>query len=99
MRARLDEILECERIVSTSLHGMVFAESYGIPCLYFSPRAPRGLHMMELDPDGTLDLRIVDLYRGLGRGHIPVYGQPRRERTDWAALMAAITALGLYTAP
>jgi hypothetical protein len=90
MRARLDEILECERIVSTSLHGMVFAESYGIPCLYFSPRAPRGLHMAELDPDGTLDLRIVDLYRGLGRGHIPVYGQPRRERTDWAALMAAI---------
>jgi len=90
MRARLDEILECERIVSTSLHGMVFAESYGIPCLYFSPRAPRGLHMAELDPDGTLDLRIVDLYRGVGRGHIPVYGQPRRERTDWAALMAAI---------
>ncbi|WP_395677173.1 polysaccharide pyruvyl transferase family protein [Inquilinus sp.] len=90
MRARLDEILECERIVSTSLHGMVFAESYGIPCLYFSPRAPRGLHTAELDPDGTLDLRIVDLYRGLGRTSIPVYGQPRRERTDWAALMAAI---------
>ena len=90
MRARLDEILECERIVSTSLHGMVFAESYGIPCLYFSPRAPRGLHVAELDPDGTLDLRIVDLYRGLGRRAIPVYGQPRRERTDWPALMAAI---------
>ncbi len=90
MRARLDEILECERIVSTSLHGMVFAESYGIPCLYFSPRAPRGLHTAELDPDGTLDLRIVDLYRGLGLSRIPVYGQPRRERTDWAALMAAI---------
>jgi pyruvyltransferase len=90
MRARLDEILECERIVSTSLHGMVFAESYGIPCLYFSPRAPRGLHTAELDPDGTLDLRIVDLYRGLGRSSLPIYGQPRRERTDWAALMAAI---------
>jgi hypothetical protein len=90
MRARLDEILECERIVSTSLHGMVFAESYGIPCLYFSPRAPRGLHTAELDPDGTLDLRIVDLYRGLGRSSLPIYGQPRRERTDWPALMAAI---------
>ncbi|MDR6290659.1 hypothetical protein E9232_003185 [Inquilinus ginsengisoli] len=90
MRARLDDILECERIVSTSLHGMVFAESYGIPCLYFSPRAPRGLHTAELDPDGTLDLRIVDLYRGLGRSSIPLYGQPRREPTDWAALMAAI---------
>ena len=90
MRARLDEILECERIVSTSLHGMVFAESYGIPCLYFSPRAPRGLHMAELDPDGTLDLRIIDLYRGLGRTSLPIYGQPRRERTDWPALMAAI---------
>jgi hypothetical protein len=90
MRVRLDEILECERIVSTSLHGMVFAESYGIPCLYFSPRAPRGLHTAELDPDGTLDLRIIDLYRGLGRTSLPIYGQPRRERTDWPTLMAAI---------
>jgi hypothetical protein len=90
MRAKLDEILSCERIVSTSLHGMVFAESYGIPCLYFSPRAPRGAHVMELDPDGTLDLRIVDLYLGLGQDRLTVYGQPRRERTDWKALMDAI---------
>ena len=90
MRAKLDEILSCERIVSTSLHGMVFAESYGIPCLYFSPRSPRGLHTMDLDPDGTLDLRIVDLYRGLGKQRLAVYGQPRREHTDWAALMNAI---------
>lgn len=90
MRDRLDEILSCERIVSTSLHGMVFAESYGIPCLYFSPRSPRGLTTSDLDPDGTLDLRIVDLYRGLGRNRLPIYGQPRREATDWPALMAAI---------
>lgn len=90
MRARLDEILACERIVSTSLHGMVFAESYGVPCLYFSPRSPRGLEIAELDPDGSLDLRIVDLYRGLGRHRIPVYGQPRREQTDWQALMDAV---------
>lgn len=90
MRDRLDEILSCERLVSTSLHGMVFAESYGIPCLYFSPRAPRGLSMAELDPDGPMDLRITDLYRGLDRDRIPVWGQPRREPTDWPALMAAI---------
>jgi hypothetical protein len=90
LRAKLDEILSCERLVSTSLHGMVFAESYGIPCLYFSPRTPRGLHAMELDPDGTLDLRIVDLYRGLGLARLPVYGQPRREPTDWRALMDTI---------
>lgn len=90
MRAKLDEILSCERIVSTSLHGMVFAESYGIPCLYFSPRAPRGVHVMDVDPDGTLDLRIVDLYLGLGRNRLAVYGQPRREQTDWVALMDAI---------
>jgi hypothetical protein len=90
MRDKLDEILSCERIVSTSLHGMVFAESYGIPCLYFSPRAPRGLHAMALDPDGSLDLRIVDLYRGLGLERLAVFGQPRRETTDWQVLIRTI---------
>ncbi|MBH0237643.1 polysaccharide pyruvyl transferase family protein [Methylobrevis albus] len=91
MRGKLDEILSCRRLVSTSLHGMVFAESYGIPCLYFSPRGRNdGLTTIELDPDGTLDLRITDLYRGLGRTAIPAYSQPRRSHTDWAALMGAI---------
>lgn len=93
LRERLDDILSCERIVSTSLHGMVFAESYGIPCLYFSPRGAKpGLNVVDLDPEGKLDLRIVDLYRGIGLEKLPVYAQERRQATDWEALMRTVDA-------
>ncbi|WP_454917636.1 polysaccharide pyruvyl transferase family protein [Xanthobacter sediminis] len=91
LRERLDEILACRRLVSTSLHGMVFAESYGIPCLYFAPRGERrGLCVRPLDPDDGNDLRITDLYQGLGLDKIPVYVQPRWRYTHWLKLMRTI---------
>ncbi len=91
LRERLDEILACKRIVSTSLHGMVFAESYGIPCLYFSPRASRaGLGHVDLTSEEGIDLRFNDLYRGLGQTSLDVWYQPRRQNTDWDALIRTI---------
>ncbi|WP_245294833.1 polysaccharide pyruvyl transferase family protein [Rhizobium rhizosphaerae] len=90
IRDKIDEILSCERIVSTSLHGLVFAESYGIPCLSFPAHLAGGLQEVDLRQSGILDLRIVDLYRGLGLDRLVVYGQPAHLPTDWPALMAAI---------
>ncbi len=91
LRARLDDILECERLVSTSLHGMVFAESYGIPCLYFSPRGKiSGVVELDLLDEDCVDLRIIDLYRGMGRNKLRVYVQDRKTPTDWAHLMRMI---------
>jgi len=91
LQDKIDEILACERIVSTSLHGMVVAESYGIPCLYFSPNGAGPLDL-DLEPDGGTDLRIVDLYTGLGLKTRRAYGQSRAARTDWDALMRAVDA-------
>lgn len=91
MREKLDEILACERIVSTSLHGMVFAESYGIPCLYFLPgRRKAGVETFDLMNEDRINLRLVDLYRGLGLKRLPVYVQDRAARTDWDHLIDAI---------
>ncbi|WP_019904167.1 polysaccharide pyruvyl transferase family protein [Methylobacterium sp. 77] len=91
LQSKIDEILSCERIVSTSLHGMVIAESYGIPCLYFAPSLSKdGLQSVELTPGGDVDLRIVDLYTGLGLPKIDVYNQPRPKPSDWPAIMKAI---------
>ncbi|MDQ0512523.1 polysaccharide pyruvyl transferase family protein [Ancylobacter amanitiformis] len=91
LKAKLDEILACERIVSMSMHGLVVAEAYGIPCLYFPPLSePRGLGRLDLDPDGPADLRMVDLYLGLGRRHVPAYFQDRGLPTDWQAVMDAV---------
>jgi hypothetical protein len=91
LKNKLDEILSCKRIVSTSLHGMVIAESYGIPCLYFATaRDEIGLGTAAADPDGDLDLRIVDLYAGLNRYHFPIYKQPRSALTNWEDILVAI---------
>lgn len=95
MREKLDEILSCKRLVSTSLHGMVFAESYRIPCLYFAPHSQRngvriGVDEAESTLSNDLDPRVADLYSGLGKARFPVYVQPRTRRTDWEALIAAI---------
>ena len=89
LKDKIDEIRACERIVSTSLHGMVIAESYGIPCLYFSP-TEGGPVTLNLDPESKVDLRIVDLYRGLGRQKLRAYGQLRAQSTDWQKLMRTI---------
>ncbi|MBS9478930.1 polysaccharide pyruvyl transferase family protein [Ancylobacter radicis] len=91
IRAKLDEMLACERIVSMSMHGLVVAEAYGIPNLYFSPLSePRGLGRMDLDPNGPSDLRIVDLYLGLGRRHTAAYFQDRGLPTNWHSVMEAV---------
>ena len=93
LRAKTDEILACKRIVSTSLHGMVVAETYGIPCLYFAVRGikpeTRGLSSEPLD-DPFLDARIRDLYQGIGRTLLPMYIQPRGEASDFQAVMDAV---------
>lgn len=91
LRDKIDEILACRRIVSTSLHGMVIAESYGIPCLYFSPHGDTaGLRRIAPSVEVGLDPRIVDLYQGLGVESLPIYAQNRKMPTDWSALVRAI---------
>lgn len=90
MKARMDNILSCKRIVSTSLHGLVFAESYGVPCLYFPPFGKTGLADLPIEADGPIDLRMSDLYAGAGRDRIWAYRQPRAQMTDWAAVIDAI---------
>lgn len=91
IKDKLDEILACERLVSTSLHGMVFAESYGIPCLHFAGHGEKqGLQECLLDENSPLDLRVIDLYRGLGRSKLPVYNNAPTSSTDWEDMMRAI---------
>ena len=37
------DILTCERVISSSLHGIVVAEAYGVPCTWLRPRSPEGI--------------------------------------------------------
>ncbi|MEM8819678.1 MAG: polysaccharide pyruvyl transferase family protein [Pseudomonadota bacterium] len=96
LHSKIDELLDCERIVSTSLHGIALALAYGIPCLYLSAaRGKPGVVDAPLDAtgDGALEdvnARFPDLYAGLGFKRLVYWRQAKRKRTDWAALIAAI---------
>jgi hypothetical protein len=90
MRAALDRLLRCRRVLSTGLHALVLAEAYGIPCAVFDIHA--GPHaMVAPDDDGqTLDHRMRDFYAGLGAPRVPVFRTNRHLPTDWDAAIRFI---------
>ncbi len=45
----LTEILSCEKIVSSSLHGIILADAYGIPSAWLSSTTPKGLEFKFYD--------------------------------------------------
>ncbi|WNZ27065.1 polysaccharide pyruvyl transferase family protein [Leptolyngbya sp. NK1-12] len=90
LEARVQAITACKRIVSTSLHGLVISEAYGIPCVALRTTR-RGAAFARLEDERErVDWRIRDFYSGVGVQQLFVYGQQRFEPTDWENLIAAI---------
>lgn len=56
----IDEICQYEKVISSSLHGIILAEAYGISAVFF-----RGLHK-------TVDFKYLDYYHSTGRTKIKV---------------------------
>lgn len=90
MRAALEALLACRRVLSTGLHALVLAEAYGIPCAVFDIHA--GAHAMMAPEDETqpLDHRMRDFYAGLGARRLPVFRTERHRETDWDAAIRFI---------
>jgi hypothetical protein len=81
--SKIREIASCKRILSTSLHGLVIAETYNIPCAWFS--TSRGEPAaLPLDGPQPIDHRMIDFYGGADRDAVLSYLQPLMEPTDWA---------------
>ena len=59
----VDRLCGAERVISSSLHGIILAESYGIPAVLFLPEATRG--------NLTL-FKYQDYYYGTHRTEFPV---------------------------
>lgn len=89
MRDKIEEIVSCRRILSTSLHGLVIAETYNIPCAWFSTnRGESGF--LPIDGSRAIDHRMIDFYGGAERDSVLSYLHPLHEETDWEKAMAFI---------
>ncbi len=88
MRAKIAEIVSCRRVVSTSLHGLVISETYGIPCAWFGTYGDSYGAMLDLnDPGAHIDHRMRDFYSGAGRDRLSAFLLDRARLTDWEAVM------------
>jgi len=96
LEARVKEITACKRIVSTSLHGLVIAEAYQIPCAYFQVLGMGGAFVQLQDRQAKIDHRFRDFYSGLGLEQLFVYGQELEQETSWEHV---IDALDQYWSP
>lgn len=86
---KLAELLSCKRIISRSLHGMLLADAYGIPCLYMADDEP-GAQRPEIEAGyGSVDHRFADAYRGFGRSRLAAFGLPKDQPSPWDAVIAA----------
>lgn len=89
-RLKVKEILSCKRIISRSLHGLIIADAFKIPCLYVSP-IDEGPQRLSIDTDERiLDRRFADAYAGFGSSRILSFGMPMKSSTNWARIIRAI---------
>ena len=89
-RVKIEEILSCKRIISRSLHGLIIADAFRIPCLYVSP-IDEGPQRLSIDTDEKiLDRRFADAYAGFGSSRILSFGMPIESSTNWARVIRAI---------
>lgn len=58
----IDKIVSCKKIYSSSLHGIILAEAYGVPAVFF-----RGIHPV-------IDFKYKDYYASTGRYDVPMAG-------------------------
>lgn len=89
LRRKVDEIVSCRRILSTSLHGLVIAETYGIPCAWF-PTYSETPGLLPIEGEKPIDHRMKDFYSGVDRDHVLSFPQPLGLKTDWSAAMRFI---------
>ncbi|GAB4138424.1 MAG: hypothetical protein Fur0046_12970 [Cyanobacteria bacterium J069] len=87
---RVREMTACKRILSTSLHGLVIAETYGIPCAYFRPVGRGPVQVDLMDEQVFIDHRVRDYYCGMGLNTLAIYCRDRKRPTNWEKAIAAI---------
>lgn len=91
LKNKIDEILQCKRIISTSFHGLLLAELYAIPCIYVH-NSSGGLKCAEISLENKqqIDTRFLDFFLSVGLTKRSYYCQPKNESTNWENLITDI---------
>ncbi|WP_275786211.1 polysaccharide pyruvyl transferase family protein [Pararhizobium gei] len=89
MHDKIEEIVSCRRILSTSLHGLVIAETYNIPCAWFSTNQGES-GFLPIDGSRPIDHRMIDFYGGVDRDAVLSYLHPHHKETAWEKAIAFI---------
>lgn len=89
----IKQITSCRRIVSNSLHGLLIAETYGIPCLHFphGEQEQGGAVRVPMSRGNeAINYRFRDFFAGIGVKRRFVYQQNRNQRTNWLHVIRTV---------
>ncbi|VVD31147.1 polysaccharide pyruvyl transferase family protein [Paraburkholderia dioscoreae] len=88
---KIREITSCQRIISTSFHGLIVPQAYGIPAILFSKKKNDCLGSGDLlDEYSHIDHRVRDFMLGAGYTSLPMYSRCDSEMTDWDDVIKSI---------
>lgn len=73
----LDQFLECESILSSSLHGIIIADAYGIPSGWLDSSTPKGLNF-----------KYYDYFLSVGKVQTPQVFRPGSDRVQLIDLLS-----------
>ncbi|MAS94917.1 MAG: hypothetical protein CMO55_17105 [Verrucomicrobiales bacterium] len=94
--AKINEIRSCKVILSVSLHGVIIAEAFGIPCAHFHFAGRKGIEMSPIfgfNSAQPIDHRFRDFYSGIAnRNYVLCYRWPRSERLDYSGIAEIVAS-------
>jgi pyruvyltransferase len=79
MEGTLTDILSCEKIISSSLHGIILADAYGIPSAWLGSTTPKGL-----------EFKFYDYFLSVGKLQKPQHFDFSVPMLTWTAISQCI---------
>lgn len=90
---KVKEIASYGFIISTSLHGLIIADAFGIPCAMLGSENIRPGCLCNFDPSSPIDHRFRDYHSGLSIPWTPVFSVPYNEQLDYTGCVNFLTSL------
>ena len=88
---KIKEIASCSYILSTSLHGLIIADIFDIPCAYLSSANMSHGEYSIYDYRGFIDHRFRDYYSGMRQLTMPVFFAPKTKAINVSEAIAFLS--------